>query len=104
MRFKLIKLLCIIGAGILGAVLVGDPLAAVLTAPFGWIVGKTIEVWSQAGKVPVRTVPVGPEDLSDHRAGPPAPLFEALDEHDEAVRGSGAYSWHPSNIFYDSDV
>ena len=56
MKFKLIKLLCIVGAGILGALLVGDPLAGVLIAPFGWIAGKTVEVWSEAGKVPVKMV------------------------------------------------
>jgi len=44
MKFRLIKLLCIVGGAILGAVLTRDPLGVVLTALFGWTVGKTVEL------------------------------------------------------------
>ena len=44
MRLKLIKYLCIVCAGVLGAVIVGHPLAALLAAPFGWIFGRAVEL------------------------------------------------------------
>ena len=48
MKWFLVKTGCIIGAGVIAAVLWGDILAGVLIAPFGWIAGKTAQVWSEA--------------------------------------------------------
>ncbi len=53
MRWFLVKALCITAAGAIAAILWGDILAGILIAPFGWIVGKTAQVWSEAGRVPV---------------------------------------------------
>ena len=44
MKWRLIKLLCIAGAGIVGILMTGEFLAAVLTAPFGWILGRAMEL------------------------------------------------------------
>jgi len=104
MKFRLIKLLCIVGAGIVGAVLVGDPLAAVLIAPFGWIAGKTIEVWSEARKVPVRTVPVQSGDLLgfEHHDLVEQHTHMSSDPWPDIVYDP-SYSMVPGNVFYQDD-
>ena len=51
MKWKLIKLLCIAGAGILGALLFGDAVAGVVVAPFGWIIGRAVELHAAAKKM-----------------------------------------------------
>ena len=57
MKWFLVKAGCIIGAGVIAAVLWGDILAGVLIAPFGWIVGKAIELYEREGKkVPDRSM------------------------------------------------
>jgi len=58
MRFKLIKLLCIVGAGVLGAVIVGHPLAALLAAPFGWIFGRAVELTGVEKGMPLYDEPL----------------------------------------------
>jgi len=84
MRWLLIKAGCIAGAGIIGALLWGDVLAGVLIAPFGWIVGKTAQVWSEARKVPV-------------------PMVQRRDEEDD-IFTNPIYDNVPGNIYYDSDI
>ena len=51
MKWTLVKLLCIVGTGVLGAVLFGDAVAGVVVAPFGWIVGKAVELHATAKKM-----------------------------------------------------
>ena len=44
MKWRVVKLLCIAGAGVVGVLMTGEFFAAVLTAPFGWIVGRAMEL------------------------------------------------------------
>jgi hypothetical protein len=95
MKFKLIKLLCIVGAGILGALLVGDPLAGVLIAPFGWIAGKTVEVWSEAGKVPVKMVRDGGQVLESEKN-----RFDLFKQFNSRIYDP-YYSFDAINLYYE---
>ena len=47
------KLLCIAGTGVLGALLFGDPAAGMVIAPFGWFAGKIAELNAEAEEVGV---------------------------------------------------
>ena len=51
MKWRVVKLLCIAGAGIVGILMTGEFLAAVLTAPFGWILGRVIELNAEMRRV-----------------------------------------------------
>lgn len=51
MKGAFIKLLCIAGAWVAGSVMIGHPVAGVLTAPFGWIAGRAMELHSEAKRL-----------------------------------------------------
>ena len=62
MRYFLVKLACIAGAGIIAALIWGDMLAGVLIAPFGWLIGKAMEMKSRMPEEEKRLVPVRREE------------------------------------------
>ena len=52
MKGAFVKLLCIAGAWVAGSVMIGHPVAGVLTAPFGWIAGRAMELYESYREVP----------------------------------------------------
>ena len=97
MKWRLIKLLCIAGAGILGALLFGDAVAGVVVAPFGWIIGRAVELGAEAKEVGVSSGEVM-EVQEGHKPN------QALEEEGwvkdwlEELYYSPSYSHHPINI------
>jgi len=69
MKWFLIKIACIAAGYLAGAWVCHDPIGGVLIAPFGWIVGKAVELHATAKKMGItgyRTAVVegSEEDLS----------------------------------------
>jgi len=62
MKHFLVKIACIAGAGAVAAFLWGDILAGVLIAPFGWLIGKAMEMKSRMPEEEKRLVPVRREE------------------------------------------
>ena len=96
MKWRLIKLLCIAGAGIVGILMTGEFLAAVLTAPFGWIVGRAMELNAEVRRMEregtVYTPAVSGEVDEEWE--------EYYDVWDDYIH-SPSYSLIEGNIFYD---
>ncbi len=51
MRWFLLKIACIAAGYLVGAWVCHDPIGGVLIAPFGWIVGKAVELHAAAKKM-----------------------------------------------------
>ena len=51
MKWFLIKIACIAAGYLAGAWVCHDPIGGVLIAPFGWIVGKAVELHATAKKM-----------------------------------------------------
>ena len=97
MKWRLIKLLCIAGAGSLGALLFGDAVAGVVVAPFGWIIGRAVELGAEA-----KEVGVGGEVMEAQEG---EETKQALEEDwlFDKRRHSPVFSYLPYNVYYDPE-
>ena len=98
MKWRLIKLLCIAGVGILGALLFGDAVAGIVVAPFGWIIGRAGELGAEAKEVGVSSGEVMEvqEGYKPNQALEEDWLFDKR-------RHSPVFSYLPYNVYYDPE-
>jgi len=97
MRWWLIKLLCIAAGYLAGAWAFREPIAGILIAPFGWILGKAMELNAEVRRVEKEGTiytPVVNGEIDEEWW---------WNDYLKETRCSPKYFFMPCNIFYDED-